>query len=260
MFWKLSGLALRCIGCLAALWIPGGVAAQGTLETFEREVLAPRASVPAPAAETHFVHSGRLNGFDLFLNMVFGIYADSESPGFSNDTDLTHLNAAPREPGDPQMSYIRLDAGYQNLRSDVLAADGGLEIGFRNYALHHRSTRFKESRPDDILRMQQTHFLWRATTQPGVEADFGLGHVSLEGNQRSSGLSATVPIRWKVQEWVHVELRAAWAEVNGHGLSDYDLAIGLLGRFAGVRLGYRYIDAHNVPALQGPYVGLSFYY
>jgi hypothetical protein len=250
------------VGYLAALLLPGGVAAQGTLETFEREIATPRApaSTPAPAAETNTVHSGRLNGFDLFLNMVFGIYADAESSGFSNDSDPTQLSAPPREAGDPQMSYVRIDAGYQNLRSDVVAADGGLEIGVRNFALHHRSTRFKESQPDDTLRMQQTHFLWRATTEPGVEANFGLGYLSFDGNQRSSGLSATVPIRWKVQEWVHVDLRAAWAEVNGHGVSDYDLAIGLLGRFAGVRLGYRYIDVHNAPALQGPYVGLSLYY
>jgi hypothetical protein len=250
----MSGLTLRCIGYLAAVWFPGAVAAQGTLDTFEREITRPRAPAPAPATETNTIHSGRLNGFDLFLNMVFGIYADSEN------ADSTLLNAPPRESGDPQMSYVRLDAGYQNLRSDVRAVDGAIEMGFRGYALHHRTTRFKESQPDDTLRMQQTHFLWRATTEPGVEADFGLGYISFEGNQRSSGLSATVPIRWKVQERVHVELRAAWAEVNGHGVSDYDLALGLLGRFAGIRLGYRHIDAHNVPALQGPYVGLSLYY
>ena len=255
---KTSPVTWCGVGLLTLMWIPRQAPAESILDNFESEISTPRRSAPAAATDTG--HHGRLNGFDLFLNLVFGIYADSESSGFSSDTDPTHFNAPPREPGDPQMSYVRLDAGYQNLRSDVTAVDGGIEIGFRNYALHHRTTRFKETQPDDILRMQQTHFLWRATTQPGVEADFGLGYISIEGDRQSSGLSATVPIRWKVQEWAHVELRAAWAEVNGHGVSDYDLAIGLLGRYAGVRIGYRYIDAHNVPALQGPYVGLSLYY
>ena len=257
-----SRTMLRIIG-LGALWFAGAVCAEGTLKDFESTI-----ATPTPASKTGGQYHSGTNGFGIFLDLVFGIFADSDASGYSEPSsffeDAGASQTAPtfprRERGDPQMANLRLDAGYQNLQSDVRAIDGGIEIGSGHYALHHRSTHFYETQPDDVLRIRQTHLLWRATTQPGVEADFGIGYVSIEGSRYSSGISLTVPIRWKINNWSAVEMRAAWAEVNGHGVTDYDLAFGLRQPFAGLRLGYRHIDAHNTPALQGPYIGLSLYY
>ncbi|MFN0039974.1 MAG: hypothetical protein ACKVP2_10730 [Burkholderiales bacterium] len=263
---RFSGIARTGMGWMAVWCFASAASAAGTLESFEGAISTPPTA--SSTTQTGGQAEGGKNGFGLFLNLVFGIFADSDAAEYAEPTSFfeeagvsqTGPVLARRERGDPQLANVRLDIGYQNLQSDVRAIDGGIEIGSGHYALHYRSTHFYETRSDDVLRMQQTHFLWRATTQPGVEADFGIGYLSIEASRHSSGISLTVPIRWKINNWSAVEMRAAWAEVNGHGVSDYDLSFGFLRPFAGLRLGYRYIDARGVPPLQGPYIGLSLYY
>ena len=243
-------------GLIVAL-LAVGPALAGTLEGFESAISTPKVSVDAASGE-HY--SDGTNWFNALLNLLVVGFSEAEaySEGAAPVDTLTWLQQ--RKPGDAQMSVIRLDAGYQHLRSDVTGRDAGIEIGLRHYALHHRSTRLDERHPADVLRMDQTHLLLRGATQPGVELAFGIGALVIEGNSRNSGPSLTIPMKWRVFDWAAVEFRPAWAEINGHRVSDYDLAIGWLGRFAGLRAGYRHIAAHDSPALRGPYLGLSLYY
>ena len=240
---------------IAALCVVGPAFA-GTLQDFESGISTP----PAARTESSDHYSDGTNWFNAFLNFLVAGFSEAEaySEGGAPVDTLTWLQQ--RKPGAAQMSVIRLDAGYQYLRSDVTGRDAGIEIGLRHYALHHRSTRLDEQHPADVLRMDQTHLLLRGATQPGVELAFGIGALVIEGDSRNSGPSLTIPMKWRVFDRGAVEFRPAWAEINGHRVSDYDLAIGWLGRFAGLRAGYRHIAAHDSPALRGPYLGLSVYF
>ncbi len=243
-----SLLAMLCLACPVLA---------GTLEGFESGISTAKVSADAASGDHS---SDGTNWFNALLNLLVVGFSEAEaySEGAAPVDTLTWLQQ--RKSGEAQMSVIRLDAGYQYLRSDVTGRDAGLEIGLRHYALHHRSTRLDERHPADVLRMDQTHLLLRGATQPGVELAFGIGALVIEGDSRNSGPSLTIPMKWRVFDWGAVEFRPAWAEINGHRVSDYDLAIGWLGRFAGLRAGYRHIAAHDSPALRGPYLGLSLYY
>ncbi len=247
-----SLIVALCLSCTAFA---------GTFQDFESGIAAPKtASDTSSNQQTSGVQHGGSTWFEALLNLLVVGFSEAEaySEGAAPVDTLTWLQQ--RKSGEAQMSVIRLDAGYQCLRSDVNGRDAGLEIGLRHYALHHRSTRLDERHPADVLRMDQTHLLLRGATQPGVELAFGIGALVIEGDSRNSGPSLTIPMKWRVFDWGAVEFRPAWAEINGHRVSDYDLAIGWLGRFAGLRAGYRHIAAHDSPALRGPYLGLSLYY
>ena len=59
--------------------------------------------------------------------------------------------------------------------------------------------------------------------------------------------------------WAGLELRPAWADINGNTIADYELGVVLGPGYVSLRAGYRWTLSPG-EALQGPYAGLSLHF
>jgi hypothetical protein len=151
---------------------------------------------------------------------------------------------------------FRFDGNYQDVESDVRAFDLRSELGSGYYAIQGRVTGYTEDDPSDEFGYMQIHGLFRLPIDDLVEMDFGAGAVFLNGEDRNSGFSLTLPILIYPKESAGVEFRPCWSWINGNTLSDYDLGIVLSRSHVALRLGYRWVRSEH-ESLDGPYAGLS---
>lgn len=261
--------------CVIACWSFSGFARAGILNEFEKEIGTPEVTNSGTTQPKNSNSNKQWNGnnpnsensnsdCDNFLACLVEVLIDwstntnnmslSESTSF-NDT-INEINE--REPGDPINSVFRLDASHQNLQSDVSAVDYGAEFSYAIFALHYRSTSLHEPSAIDDLQIKQASVLIRGADKTFSIA-FGVGAATISGQQQNTGSMYTIPIKSRVNNYLIFGFRPTLMIINGHLIQDYDVSGELLWRYAGVRLGYRYIDAGN-NSLRGPYMGLSAYY
>lgn len=162
----------------------------------------------------------------------------------------------PRRSGEALIPFVRVDAGYQAVESDVDAIDARLEVGFGPFAVQGRGTHYREDDPDDELDLMQAHALYRMSFGSKVEVDLGVGAMVLSGDDTRHGISGTVPILIHPWEVVGLEFRPAWAGLGGHTVGDYDLALVVGWRYLRLRSGYRWLSS-GPASLNGPTIGLS---
>ena len=188
----------------------------------------------------------------LFEGALIGIMAGGVS-------SFERVTSGEREYGEPLIPFARLDLSVQNVRGDVTAFDSRAEFGFGPFGFQVRSTRYKEDEPDDSIEVFQLYWLYRMSAGPYFEADIGLGSLMLDGVERHEGFSFSLPITVRPTERIGFEFRPAWANLNGIGVEDYDLALSLGGRYASLRIGYRWFMNWR-SSLDGPYAGVSLYW
>jgi hypothetical protein len=162
-----------------------------------------------------------------------------------------------REPGEALIPFFRLDANYQDVESDVYAFDWRIEGGYGPLGIQFRQTDYREENPPDNLRVRQIHGLGRLSFGNRIEIDLGLGASFIEGNNKYSGISLTIPILIYPKEFIGFEFRPSWASINEYSINDYDLGILLNRRYVSLRIGYRWVQSAN-ESLNGLYGGLSF--
>jgi hypothetical protein len=164
-----------------------------------------------------------------------------------------------REPGEPLLPYLRIDAGWQHIDDNIQAVDTRIEAGYGPLALAYRHTHYMERDTDDTLNLAYAHALYRFSPTPAFEVDLALGATVLDGNNTHAGFSVGIPITW--YPWKNVGLRFAptWSSINSNWISDYDTAVQVSIRFMTIFAGYRYVDAGG-ETLDGPYCGVSFHY
>ena len=92
-----------------------------------------------------------------------------------------------------------------------------------------------------------------------VEWDIGLGGAALEGNERNSGVSFTLPFRFYVWRHFGLSFRPTWSAIDSRSINDYDLGLSVGIRYVSVKAGYRWVKVGSA-SLNGPFAGLSFYY
>lgn len=161
-----------------------------------------------------------------------------------------------RRAGEAVLPFVRADAAYQLVESDVDAWDVRAEVGFGPFAVQGRETHYDEAKPDDDLDLVQAHFLWRMTVVQQLEIDAGIGGVVVDGEETNSGVSGTLPILIHPWDFLGLELRPSWGSVNDNTISDYDLSLLAGWRFISARAGYRWTKSGG-SSLNGPIFGLS---
>lgn len=188
----------------------------------------------------------------LFEGALIGIMAGGVS-------SYERVTSGEREYGEPLIPFARLDLSVQNVNSDVTAWDSRAEFGFGPFGFQVRSTRYKEDEPDDAIEVLQLYWLYRMSAGPFFELDLALGSLTLDGDERHEGFSFSLPITVRPTERIGFEFRPAWANLNGIGVEDYDLAVSLGGRYVSLRIGYRWFMNWR-SSLDGPYAGVSLYW
>ena len=160
-----------------------------------------------------------------------------------------------RELGDPVIPYFRLDAAQQDVTSDIEAKDFYGQVGYGALGADLRYTRFTEEQPRDTLDLMWIHILGRFSYYKHVEFDIGAGMVQMEGNDRNEGFSFTMAALIYPIEWLGVEVRPTFAEINNSRLTDTDLSVHLRYSVGAVKFGYRWLKSENME-LKGPYTGV----
>jgi hypothetical protein len=158
----------------------------------------------------------------------------------------------PRELGEPLIPFARVDLAYQNVASDVDAADVRAEGGFGPVGIQGRFTRYWEQTPETILDLGAVFGAYRMSFGAHVEADLGLGVLTMNGEDTTARFSVALPVLVHPGKHWGVEFRPAWAS----GVSDYDFALLLSCPYTSVKLGYRWLASQH-ESLDGPYVGVS---
>ena len=82
---------------------------------------------------------------------------------------------------------------------------------------------------------------------------------SPNGNDRNTGVSFTTPILFYPADWLGLEFRPTWSEINDNNIDDYDLSVRLGRKYLSARAGYRWMEAGDV-SLDGPHIGLSIHF
>jgi len=160
-----------------------------------------------------------------------------------------------RELGDPVIPYVRLDAAYQDVSSDIEAQDFYAQLGHGALGVDLRFTQFTEEQPRDTLDLLWAHVLGRLSYYKHLEIDIGAGMVQMTGNDRTEGFSFTMAALFYPMDWWGVELRPTFAELNSSTLTDIDVSLHLRYSVGGVKFGYRWLKSENLE-LTGPYAGV----
>jgi hypothetical protein len=172
---------------------------------------------------------------------------------------LAELDCDLRKPGEPLLPFIRLDASYQAVESDVEAFDYRIQVGYGPIAFELNQTRYAEEEPSNQLDLYRLYGLFRLSYGNKIEVDLGLGGVVLQGNEKNSGFSTTLPILVHPCDWLIVEFRPMWSNMHGSDIEEYELGLLFNWDFAAIKTGYRWTHSPN-ESLDGLFIGLSIRY
>lgn len=163
------------------------------------------------------------------------------------------MGLTPRRAGEPLLPFLRIDAAFRPVDSDIHAWDFRSEAGYGPIAIQYNEIRYHEHSASDNMRITQCYGLYRLTAGSSCEIDLGVGQMTLHGNTRTTQGSVTIPILYHPRnERLGIEFRPAWADT----ISDYDLALLYSWQYSSLKAGYRWVNSPNY-SLSGPYLGVS---
>lgn len=165
---------------------------------------------------------------------------------------LAELDIADRRPGEALIPFVRLDTVWHRVNSRLDAVDWRAEAGYGPVGAHVNATHYRERHPSARLDLVRALALYRMSFGVHAQADFGLGIVSVRGDESTSRLLFSTPLLLHPGRHWGVEFRPAWAD----RLDDYDLAVLLTVGPVSAKAGWRWLRAPN-ESLHGPYAGVS---
>ena len=233
---------------------------KGKLGSFEEEATEEDKTMPTYSHTSTESSGGWAFAGNLFYAAfkVGGVASWARVRGYSGNEEYNRY-WGPRQTGEPVIPFVKLNAGYQNVESDVEAFDGAIEGGYGPVGIRYRRTHYREKDPDTELDLSQVHFLYRMSYTKSIELDIGLGAVTVDGVDRNSGFSFALPFRFYVGKLFGLSFRPSWGTINDQSISDYDLGLSIGIRYVGVKGGYRWLKAGSA-TLNGPFFGLQLYY
>jgi hypothetical protein len=192
---------------------------------------------------------------ELFLNGIVVGGAGSMTRLEEEGGYLEDLEIPPRQPGEALIPFVRLDATYQAVESDVAAADYSTDLGYGAFAVRFNQTRYWEQHPSDELDLYRIYGLYRMSFGSQFEIDMGFGTMIVDGTNRTDRFSFTLPILYHPHPSFGIECRPAWSD------DIMETALGVLvgARFVSIKAGYRWLRSSE-QSLNGPYIGLSLRY
>ena len=253
---------------LAALSTQLAAAPQGKLDAFETDA---RQKADKPVAKSsasdYAPHSYGSNDDDDeqtftegFIKSILGLGGTSMLYGgveswqrVAGDASVSSL--APRHHGDPKIPFARIDFAFMRVSETIDALDLLMEVGYGPFAAQYAHTRYDESSPSDTLDVTHLLGLYRMTFSNWVEADLGLGALTLDGNETTHRFAISTPLLIHSPHHWGIEFRPLWSSLAAR----YDLAALATWKNVSLKLGYRWLRAKD-ESLNGPHLGLSLRY
>jgi hypothetical protein len=264
---KVSVLSALCLSVLVSY------ASAGKLRSFERDATRDRSGRdrrsdrPDPTfdSDDSYIRHGRSGSIsDFMFNDL--LYLSLIHPGrrswarvSADSARLGDLTLEPREPGDPLIPFVRFDAAYQDVDSDVEAFDYRVQVGYGPVGVELHQTRYWEQQPPDSLDIYRVYGLYRLSIGNSLEVDVGLGAIVIDGAETNVGFSSTTPILFYPVDWLVAEFRPMWSDIQGSVTQEYGVALLLNWGYVALRGGYRWTHS-PMESLDGPFVGFSVRY
>lgn len=232
----------------------GGLAIQnhrlcaGELDDFEKD-----ATVPKNGQCVERASDDEPNFFEDFFRDIFSeILGDILSGGISG----SRIAGESRSLGDQLLPVFKTDLNCQSTGSDIIAIDAKTELGHGPLAIQFRRTHFSEDEPKDKLNITKYYGLLRFFWCCNFELDFGLGGLTLQGNETNTAFSLTVPFKIYPERWFGICFLPSWSFLNRNVINDYDISVPFTIDYFSLQIGYRWVESLN-ESLNGPYVGGS---
>lgn len=243
------------------------VSAESKLKSFERSATGKSRSSSKPSTsvnrseddenDTNYHEEGYHHYHNAFFYRVMRAGHESYAAVTPEDVNYVAPYDYRRERGSPRIPFIRLDAAYQDVDTNIESLHFRLEGGYGPVALEVKHSAFDEYGEDPAsLEISQWHALYRMSLGPRIECDIGLGSMTLHGDFKTSGASITLPIAYHAPEYFSLELRPAWGDFDEADVFDVELAGMLNIKHLSLRGGYRWMKAGGVE-LSGPFAGFS---
>ena len=264
-----SATARRIIATATILVLVAGTARAGALDDFEADATRDRPDNDSQ----HHSHSssnlgsslssdddgweGTLGTLAVALIVAPGAISwarASGDPEYLNDPNNNWIK--PRQPGEPLIPMLRADLASMSLESDVEAVDCRVQAGWGPFAVEFNPTFYEEQDPDDKLDLYRIWGLYRMSLGNRIELDLGAGGVILEGNESHTGRSFTTPVLIQPRDWIVVEFRPIWSEINGSNLTEYEAGVLLNWKHFSAKAGYHWTHSPE-RSLDGPFIGFS---
>ncbi len=245
-----------------------GGASAGTLDRFEEDATQDRSGDDSSRRRNRSTSDDDDGWWDSFgTNLATGLLNGLVvAPGqaswarASGDTNrLGDLGWEPREPGAPLLPVVRFDFAYLDLQDDVEATDFRAQVGYGPFAIELNPTFYEEDNPASNLDIYRLWGLYRMSVTDRIEFDVGAGAIMLEGNETNTGFSLTAPILVQAYDWLLVEFRPIWSEINETSIDEYEAGVLLNWQNLAVKAGYRWTRTPET-SLNGPFFGLSLRY
>jgi hypothetical protein len=99
-----------------------------------------------------------------------------------SDSDISRIT--PRQIGSPDLPFVRIDFGYQDLESSVEAFAGRTEAGYGPVGLQYHLAHLRQGSTHEHLDLSYFHGLYRVSPSDAFEFGIGLGQILLEGEAR----------------------------------------------------------------------------
>lgn len=248
---------------VAALMVSSRVTLAGQLDDFETASTEPRAPSTG-GGDTRRTDDDDDEGggwveffFDVFSELIS--YGARVSLAHVNGDETSFTDIERREPGAPELPFLRLDLNYQYVESDIDGFDGRIEIGYGPFAFEHRKTRFRESAADDELTLKYVRGLYRVSGSNEFEFDIAFGSIALQRNNHNSGLSTGLVFNIYPHPNFGLRLAPSWSWINGNPINDLDGSVAYIHKYFSLRAGYRRLQSYD-ELLHGPYAGVSLFY
>lgn len=206
------------------------------------------------------VDNDSLIAIPFYIMLYGGLYsfvrvfpdAGSEPSGYNADVNSQFT---PRKAGEKLIPFLRIGTMYQTIDPGVELYDIKLEAGVGPLSLNYNKSLYEEQQPLDGLDLTRIYGSYRMSFGDHVQIDFGLGALTLEGNERKSYFYSTVPILIHPTEHLGFEYKFGLAA----NIVEHDISVLGKFRFTSLALGYKWLTANN-ESLSGPYAEWSVYY
>jgi hypothetical protein len=200
-------------------------------------------------------HDHYFNGFEdiFYYGMAYGGISSWERVNRASlNNDLSEMYM--REAGEVLIPFLRIDASYQKVKSDVDALNYSVDGGYGPIGIRFAGAHFKEQNPDDTMDITQIYGLYRMSYGGMVEIDIGVGSFSICG-EHEVRFSFTIPVLVHPSKYLGFEFRPVWAE----NISEYDVGVFSGVRYVSFKTGYRWLSGPAM-TLDGPYAGLTVHF
>lgn len=182
---------------------------------------------------------------DAEVNLTYGAWENS-------DDDKAVFNKTIAANKDSQM---RLNINSQSVSDNVDAVDVQAKITDGSMGLEFRHSQYNDSVEHEKLTFDQYQLTYRFLQRGnGISAEFGVDYSIMIGNDRTSGMVVSLPITFKIQPDVNLELRPLIFDVEGTAIRDLDASVMFSMGKVGIKAGYRTISRSNCN-IDGPYLG-----